>query len=186
MSTFDRSYHVWDCNALLRIVCPRNWEELDPSPNDGVRHCRACKRDVHLCLTPADFVSHGEQGHCVAIPDSLSYDPNHRLLGEPRHEEVLELDRAVAWWEDVLLREPALDADRIEAIRATRGRLAESASIYSKEYIALLKKAAQTGGVICPRCGEDIVQDHLGAIISLAIGGCCACGQPMEFELPLA
>jgi hypothetical protein len=63
----------------------------------------------------------GKKGRCVAIPDDLY--PG-LYLGEPSpevvlHEKVLA-DRGVVWWEEVMRRPTALDAEQIEAIRAAR------------------------------------------------------------------
>jgi hypothetical protein len=161
---------------------------LEPSRTADVRRCRKCDRDVYLCRTPADFVSHGEQGHCVAIPDDMSASPNLRQLGETSPEQVLIekalVDRGLAW-EDLLLRKAGFDTDRIESIREARRRLAEHVlDNYSPEYIALLRMAARSGGVRCPRCGQDLIQDRLGAMISLATRQCLVCGEPMELEFP--
>jgi len=52
----------------LSFTCPQNWDLLQATDSPDVRHCAACKQNVHLCRTAAEFVTHGEQGHCVAIP----------------------------------------------------------------------------------------------------------------------
>jgi hypothetical protein len=110
-----------------------------------------CDRDVHLCRTPADFIAHGEQGRCVAIPDDLS--PG-LYLGEPSPDVVLRdkarADRGAAWWEDVLLRQSSLDAERIEAILAARSDLDQFAAPYSPEHLAVLRMAVGTAASGAP------------------------------------
>lgn len=80
-STPQPSFHVWDCKRMFQRECPMTWANLDSAPNADVRHCRACDQDVYLCRTPADFVTHGELGRCVAITDDLSPGGS---LGQPR------------------------------------------------------------------------------------------------------
>ena len=79
----------------------------------------------------------------MAIPDDLSPGMH---LGEPSPEVVLHdkarAGRGAAWWEDVLLRQTSLDAERIEAIRAARSDLDRFASLYSPEHLAVLRMAA--------------------------------------------
>jgi len=47
--------------------CPKVWERLVPTAVEGVRHCPACDRDVHLALTEEDFRRHADQRRCVAV-----------------------------------------------------------------------------------------------------------------------
>jgi len=172
MSNPERPSHVWDCQRMLRVRCPWSWEKLDRTPQDEVRHCRECDRDVYRCRTPADFIAHGERGRCVAIPDDLSPGMH---LGEPSPEVVLHdkvrADQGMAWWEDVLLRQTSLDAEQIEVIRAARSDLDRFDSLYSPEHLAVLRMAVRDGGVRCPRCGFDVAQDHFGVLIFLATRG---------------
>ncbi len=191
MSKSKPSSHVWDCERVLRKRCPHLWQRLDTTPVADVRHCRECARDVYLCRTPADFVAHGELGHCVAIPDDLSPQSHERSfgLGEPSVEEVLRekelLDRSVAWWDEALLRQTTLSAEKIEAIRTARKRLADSAPSMSPEHLAILTMAVRDGGIRCPRCGNDILLDTFGIMILLETRQCEVCKEPIELELPL-
>jgi hypothetical protein len=188
-STPEHSFQVWDCERMLQFQCPMKWEKLGPSPNADVRHCQACDQDVYLCHTPADFVSHGEQGRCVAIPDEMfpTSDLSHRL-GQTSPEEVLFqkalADRGLTWSEDVQLRKGSLSAERIEAIREARSRGAESESRYSPEHLAILRMAVKNGSVPCPQCGADIADDEFGIMIYLQTRQCMACQAQIELELP--
>jgi hypothetical protein len=66
---------------MLRKNCPQSWQFLASTPVADVRHCRECDRDVYLCLTPAEFVTHGELGRCVAIPENLPPETPGESLG---------------------------------------------------------------------------------------------------------
>jgi hypothetical protein len=52
----------------FKFKCPKAWNLLQPTHVDGIRHCPACDRDVHLAVTEEDFRTHAIQGHCVAVP----------------------------------------------------------------------------------------------------------------------
>lgn len=62
---------AWNTDAKIACAfsfkCPKQWDRLQPTARDGVRHCPACDRDVHLALTEEDFRLHAEGGHCVAV-----------------------------------------------------------------------------------------------------------------------
>jgi hypothetical protein len=186
-STPDPSFHVWDCERMFERECPMRWEKLDPSPNDDVRHCQACDQDVYRCRTPADFVTHGELGHCVAILDGLSTSPSLRL-GRTSPEEVLRekelADQGVAWWEDVLLRQSTLSTEQVEAIRAARERFEQFAPHVSPEHLAILRLAVRDGGIPCRRCGFDIASDEFAVMIFLDTRQCMLCKGPIELEIP--
>jgi len=47
--------------------CPKMWDRLQSTGAEGVRHCSACDRDVHLALSEEDFRRHAEEGRCVAV-----------------------------------------------------------------------------------------------------------------------
>src|SRR4051812_4135925 len=105
---------LWNCPTqripLLQVECPQSWGSLEGG-DATVRRCPACRREVHLCPTPADFVAAAEQGHCVAIPDwAHPMELTAVYLGEPSPEEVAALKaqvRSVAdWWGVVIERLP--------------------------------------------------------------------------------
>lgn len=50
------------------LKCPRLWDRLQPTAEEGVRHCHECDRDAHLALTKEDFRRHSEEGRCIAVP----------------------------------------------------------------------------------------------------------------------
>ena len=69
-----RLEHTMSGNEKARISCrfsfkcPRSWDRLQPTAEEGVRHCHECDRDVHLALSDADVRRFSEQGRCIAVP----------------------------------------------------------------------------------------------------------------------
>jgi len=187
MSAPEGSFHVWDCERLLKVRCPWSWDALGETPDADVRHCPSCDRDVYLCRKPADFVAHGERGRCVAIPDGLSPGLG---LGEPSPKEVLRAkasaDRGAAWWEEVIGRRPSLSPEQMESVRAARKSLEGYNSLYSEEHLALLRLAVRSGGLRCPKCGLELAEDHFGALMLLGTRRCEHCQEPIELDLSSA
>jgi len=62
--------------------CPRQWEQLRATDNDGIRYCEACHQDVYYCDTIMSAREHVEEGHCVAVDIGLPRKP--RDLEPPR------------------------------------------------------------------------------------------------------
>ncbi len=62
---------AWNEQAVIecqfRFTCPKVWDNLQPTQQEGIRHCPECNRDVHLALTEEDFRRHADGGHCVAV-----------------------------------------------------------------------------------------------------------------------
>ena len=52
----------------FRFKCPKVWHLLQPTQQEGIRHCPECDREVHLAPTEEEFRWHAAQGHCVAVP----------------------------------------------------------------------------------------------------------------------
>ena len=187
MSTPEPPSRVWDCERMFRKRCPQSWRILDSTPVADVRHCRECDRDVHLCRTPAEFVAHGERGHCVAIPEDLFAPESSLGLGQPSPEAVVRerdlMERGIAWWDEALLRQTSLKAEKMKAIRRAWEIFADSAVPYSPEHIAVLRMAVRDGGVPCPHCGSDIAEDEFGIMFFLAARRCLVCQGPIELGL---
>jgi uncharacterized protein (TIGR02996 family) len=51
----------------MELVCPQRWDRLAPTGADGVRHCSACRRDVHYCTTIDQARAAAQRGGCVAV-----------------------------------------------------------------------------------------------------------------------
>ena len=80
---------VPNCTRLFKFLCPKKWENLQPTAHEDIRFCHSCKKNVILCTTYADLSKHS--GHCVALIDTedkvyLREHPTiHRYrVGEPR------------------------------------------------------------------------------------------------------
>ena len=54
-------------NCTFQFECPRKWESLKLTNQDGTRHCSQCNRDVYLCSTDEELIAHAKADHCVAI-----------------------------------------------------------------------------------------------------------------------
>jgi len=74
----------WNEEARIRcrfsFKCPRLWDRLQPTAEEGVRHCHECDRDIHLALSEAAVRRFSEEGRCIAVPVS-------RERGESRGKE---------------------------------------------------------------------------------------------------
>lgn len=178
----ERGFHVWDCERMLKFRCAWNWESLAETGDADVRHCPECDKDVYRCRTPADFVAHGEQGRCVAVPDDLTQTLS---LGEPEPAEVLRkneaADRGQAWWAEVVDRQSSLGPEAMDRIRRERENLAMDQC--SGEHLAILKQAARLGGVFCPKCGHNMAWDSMGIMLYLNFRCCERCREPFEPDL---
>ena len=114
---------LWNCRNAFEFVCPRYFSELTPTDDPEVRFCGVCQERVYRARTPLDFVTHGELGHCVAIPET--YDPMGAFctetLGRPTRQDIEERDRRVAailaWWWGVLAEEPQFAPEAIAEVR---------------------------------------------------------------------
>lgn len=62
---FSRSV-VENCGLKL-LPCPQKWNDLNATPNEGVRHCWACDRQVYYCQSLDELRTHAERRECVAI-----------------------------------------------------------------------------------------------------------------------
>ncbi len=59
---------IRNCKVQLSYVCPRDWEQLDPTNEHATRFCQQCQEKVVLCLTDFEAINHARQGHCIAMP----------------------------------------------------------------------------------------------------------------------
>lgn len=47
--------------------CPKDWAAMTPTDDEKVRHCEACKQNVHFCETLSEARHHAWAGECVAV-----------------------------------------------------------------------------------------------------------------------
>ena len=102
---------LWNCANAFEHLCPLYWSKLKVTNNPDVRFCTHCRQQVYQCKTPEDFVRHGEQGHCVSIPEG--FGPGYgftALMGRPSSEDVETHEREKlkvrTWWEAVVALQP--------------------------------------------------------------------------------
>ena len=55
-------------NCHFRYRCHMEWDDLDATTSNTVRHCGICDKDVHLCSTQDDLAKAVLANLCVAIP----------------------------------------------------------------------------------------------------------------------
>lgn len=70
-------------NCRFRYACPRDWDQLQETGEDGTRYCDACDSVVYLCDTDAQLRRHILDDHCVAIPMRLRAPDTPYDDGEP-------------------------------------------------------------------------------------------------------
>jgi hypothetical protein len=59
---------IRNCKIKLAFVCPRDWDELDPTGESGARFCQQCQQKVFLCKNDFDALERARAGHCIAMP----------------------------------------------------------------------------------------------------------------------
>jgi hypothetical protein len=113
---------VWNCAHAFEFVCPRYFSSLEPTDDPATRFCGACRERVYVCLTPQEFVSHAERGHCVCIPEGFA--PLGLLctewLGWPSRQTVEAHERHLqdvrAWWQGVLAGRPPIEPEALAEV----------------------------------------------------------------------
>lgn len=55
------------CELAYDFRCPKQWDQLDETADPSVRHCGACRRDVHYALSVGEARRHASLGRCVAL-----------------------------------------------------------------------------------------------------------------------
>lgn len=68
----------------FNVVCDKRWDELTATADATVRHCDACKKNVHFCDAIDAARTHAHRGECVALS-----------LGVIRRAEDLEQPPAI-------------------------------------------------------------------------------------------
>ena len=59
------------CPIQFGFKCPRQWESLQRTARDDVRHCSGCRQDVHFVRTLEEGRSLAINGQCVALAPDL-------------------------------------------------------------------------------------------------------------------
>lgn len=55
-------------NCVFEYECNIDWDQLELTANQSVRHCLTCKKDVELCVDQEALDLAYEKGRCIAYP----------------------------------------------------------------------------------------------------------------------
>ncbi len=86
------------CGVEFQFRCPKRWEQLQPTAEEGVRFCGQCRQQVFFCTSIEVAQTHASLGECVAVDSRLVrkpqdvesfWEPDTILMGLPC-EEVAE------------------------------------------------------------------------------------------------
>ena len=55
-------------NCEFEYQCNLNWDALDKTNNEFIRHCSQCKKDVKLCVDDKTIDIASIEGKCIAYP----------------------------------------------------------------------------------------------------------------------
>jgi uncharacterized protein (TIGR02996 family) len=88
------------------FVCDKTWADLRPTGHDAVRHCEACRQNVHFCDNIADAREHSQAGHCIAVDLGVirrdgDLGPGMMFLGMIRNIDRLQDRLRQTYGEDV-------------------------------------------------------------------------------------
>jgi hypothetical protein len=66
-------------------ACPQEWDSLDATADQNVRHCASCARDVFFCSSDSETLERARRGECVARlePDPADLPSLHLVVGRP-------------------------------------------------------------------------------------------------------
>jgi hypothetical protein len=59
-------------NCTLEVQCPKGWDVMTPTAQEGVRHCATCRRDVHWANNARELNALARRGECAALRLSSS------------------------------------------------------------------------------------------------------------------
>ena len=93
MTDEDSQTVAWSDEAWISCEFPpkypKQWDRIQPTANEGVRHCLECDRGVHRALTEEDFRRRADSGQCVAVRVLRSV----RLLDDSKEDVVGNVNR---------------------------------------------------------------------------------------------
>lgn len=106
---------VENCGVVgFRFQCPKRWEQLESTANEGVRFCGQCRQRVFFCSSIEIAQAHAAVGECIAVDVRLARKPQ-------------DLESSVWGLETVVMGMPASDEEEAdpkdeEPDRPRRGR----------------------------------------------------------------
>lgn len=62
------------CKVTFSFTCLQEWDAMEPTADERVRHCGTCTREVYLCQTEEESAAHGLVGLCVAMAPTRKWD----------------------------------------------------------------------------------------------------------------
>ena len=66
---------IENCRIEFRFRCPKQWEQLQPTAEEGVRFCGECRKQVFFCGSIEVAQTHAALGDCVAVDPRLARKP---------------------------------------------------------------------------------------------------------------
>lgn len=71
----------------LDFNCPMQWEQLEKTEVESIRHCTSCKEDVTFCNTEEQVLQLAMRGECVAfsVPLTRPYERGQSVRRGLRH-----------------------------------------------------------------------------------------------------
>ena len=66
---------VEGCGVAFRFRCPKRWEQLQPTAEEGVRFCGECRQRVFFCTSIEVAQTHAALDECVAVDTRLARKP---------------------------------------------------------------------------------------------------------------
>jgi hypothetical protein len=75
---------IQNCAWQFDVQCPKLWDSLVPTDEEGVRVCDVCLKNVYRCNSDEEVAVHAKLGHCVAIDCPIDTS---LLLGMVEYDE---------------------------------------------------------------------------------------------------
>ena len=102
---------VSNCDPEFKFRCPKQWDNLERTADQGIRFCQECKKNVYLTRNDTETLQRARGGQCVARLSPPEDERKHKL-GEvsPEYAERLAAEHRKAERErriqEALLRLP--------------------------------------------------------------------------------
>ena len=80
---------IRNCTDDFAFVCPKLWDKLQPTIDEGIRFCDACRKNVYYCRTDEEFTRRARDGQCVARETSSDSECVEITIGQPKGPDGL-------------------------------------------------------------------------------------------------
>lgn len=64
---------IRNCQFRFRKVCPQKWDQLAPTPTEGVKFCGTCHQDVFFCEADAEALEHAREPGAASLSRCPTY-----------------------------------------------------------------------------------------------------------------